>query len=41
VKLIEFPEQTTVYANDQPEYLPLRRTVSLMIRRGASLAAGG
>ncbi len=23
MKLIEFPEQTTVYAKDQPEYLPL------------------
>ena len=23
MKLIEFPEQTTVYAKDQPQYLPL------------------
>ena len=23
MKLIEFPEQTTVFAKDQPEYLPL------------------
>lgn len=23
MKLIEFPEQTVVYAKDQPEYLPL------------------
>jgi len=34
MKIIEFPEQTTVFAKDQPEYLPLPAHLTLGDPRG-------